>query len=160
MRTSVETVPSNSSGMFSRLQKTRATKNNQNKNPISILIPKQSRLSSKTSTQMKTTVTQMEMRASRMKTHPGRQKMEMRGSGALVACRRSAGLYPMASTRLPMSRPSSMRAWLAAACTCAGRSLAGSLAGSATLSLASRLASSKSSTIASFGPTAARGQRS
>lgn len=51
-------------------------------------------------------------------------------------------------------------AWLAAACTCAGRSMAGSLAGLLTFSPTPRPACSKSSTTALFGPTAARGQQS
>ena len=55
-------------------------------------------------------------------------------------------------------------AWLAAACTCAGRSMAGSLAGLLTCSpivhQRHARACSKSSTTALFGPTAARGQQS
>ena len=58
------------------------------------------------------------------------------------------------------SRPSSMTPWLAAVCTCAGRSMAGSLAGLLTLSPTPRPACSESSTTALFGPTAARGQQS
>ena len=53
-------------------------------------------------------------------------------------------------SRLPMSRPSSMTPWLAAACTCAGRSMAGSLAGLLTLPLTPRPACSKSSTTADY----------
>ena len=55
-------------------------------------------------------------------------------------------------------------AWLAAACTCAGRSMAGSLAGLLTCSpivhQRHARACSKSSTTALLGPTAARGQQS
>ena len=51
-------------------------------------------------------------------------------------------------------------AWLTAACTCAGRSMADSLAGLLKISPTSRPACSKSSTTALFGPTAARGQQS